>query len=351
MSCAPAPRTRVAASQVRREAVASLARQLGLGQSVAEAAASSRGQLPSVKLRMKHEATLLHELPALAAHRSPTAFASHSGCFERPLRRTCRRNPAFRLDAGGVANRPRRAGRDLSRQAPRDCESLPSARRRMARSSCPINPLLEAGSGRVHPARLRRARPGHVGRAARALARCWPTVPLLPMSSSSARRPRCAGRKAVTGCIPGLRCSTRTAGGHRVIDTDMVAHPVHLRQHRQAERRRAVAPQHGRRREERRVVSGKLSQRRASGGAALVVRRRLQPADDGVPCRRQRSAAELPAAEGRGQRAVARAPRDRHSPRCRRSGSSSTQVTWPAAVADASALFREHRRPDAAARP
>ena len=76
--------------------------------------------------------------------------------------------------------------------------------------------------------------------------------------------------------------------------------PLHLGQHRQAQGRRAVASQHGGRREERRVAtSSNSAEDTPAGRAAAVVRRRLQPADDGLPCRRARRAAELPAAARR----------------------------------------------------
>ena len=109
--------------------------------------------------------------------------------------------------------------------------------------------------------------------------------------------------------------------------------PLHVGQHRQAEGRRAVASQHGRRREERRVLSRERAARHAPRGAAAVVRRRLQPAHHGVPRRRARRAAQLPAAARRAQRAGQRSASPA-SPPCRRCGSSSSQLEWPAAIAE-----------------
>ena len=75
-------------------------------------------------------------------------------------------------------------------------------------------------------------------------------------------------------------CDAGDQHGHRVIDTDMVGDPLHVRQHRQAEGRRVVASEYGGRRKERRVLSRERCERRAARGAA---RCRSMPASASSP--------------------------------------------------------------------
>ncbi len=101
---------------------------------------------------------------------------------------------------------------------------------------------------------------------------------------------------------------------------------LHLGQHREAEGRGAVAPEHARRRRERLDLPREHRRRPAARGAAVQLRLRLQPAHDRVPRRRERGADGLPLRTRRaeGARAASRhrarrgsAAVDPARPRCR----------------------------------
>ncbi|MCK7493615.1 MAG: AMP-binding protein [Comamonadaceae bacterium] len=128
------------------------------------------------------------------------------------------------------------------------------------------------------------------------------------------------GAGAAAGAAAGVRAAGvgRTAGrpparaAHRVIDTDMVGDPLHQRQHRPAQGRGAVATatwSPG-----AKSVASYLENHADDtllAALPLSLRRRLQPADDGVPRRRARGAAELPAAARRAASAMEREQRHR----------------------------------------
>ena len=110
----------------------------------------------------------------------------------------------------------------------------------------------QAGPGGLHPARLQRADPGHDRRAAGA-----PGAAPERMSRSGATwswvEDNCPQRRrASAGTTPSAELPERGAAPR-----DRHRHggdPLHVRQHRQAQRRRAVPSQHGGGREERRAV-------------------------------------------------------------------------------------------------
>ena len=168
----------------------------------------------------------------------------------------------------------------------------------------PTQPAVESRAGGLHPARLQCAR---AGRPPRSASSCLPRHP------SRLPRPAACGcaRLQANPCRSIDRARMFAAGANCLRMPPQAraprhrhgrcGNPLHLGQHRQAEGRRAFAPQHGCRRQERGQLSGKPPGRHAARRPAPVFRRRLQPAHHRFPCRRPRRAAQLPAAARRAQ--------------------------------------------------
>ena len=173
---------------------------------------------------------------------------------------------------------------------------------------------------RARRARRRRARAGD--RAGRAVGPC---------PGRCRRRPRAAG-------VPGVDGRPRHGRD-----------PLHLRQHRASQGRRAQPPQHAGRRRERGPLPRQHRGRRHPVGAAAELRRRAEPAHHGVLRGRPRGAAQLPAAARRAQ--AVREVR-RHRPDLRASAVAPAGHRRLARGGDrVDALLRQHRRPDAARDP
>ncbi len=135
---------------------------------------------------------------------------------------------------------------------------------------------------------------------------------------------------------PGARRHRRRHGGD----------PLHLGQHRQAEGRRALAPQPAVRRRERQPVPRQRRGRRHPRRPAAQLRRRLQPAHDRVHGRRPRRARQLPAGARR-RPPVRQAPG--HRAHVRAAAVDPAHRAGVAGRGDAQpALLRQHRRAHAA---
>ena len=195
----------------------------------------------------------------------------------------------------------------------------------------------QAGAGRLHPARLQRARARHFTRAPADVGRReLAHVPDLRhvvrhrwRRSAHFRAPARASTHDYAACPR----STRPRCGHRVIDTDMAAI---LYTSGSTGRPKGVVLSH------RNMVAGAKSvasylensaARRVARRAAAVVRRRLQPAHHGVPRRRARRAAQLSAAARRhqGARAASASPGSTAVPPL---WIQLAQLDWPAAIGE-----------------
>ena len=230
---------------------------------------------------MKPEATLLHELVLVSAERDPSATALRDGEVAlsygelgRDVRRFAGAMSALKVGRGervAIYLEKRREAVVASFGAPAHGAVF-----------VPINPLLKPEQvGYI----LRDCNVRVLVTSAeriRSLARDARAVPGAARTSSSPGLGRVVGSpaRAAVARWDELMAAAARSRGHRVIDTDMVGDPLHLRQHRPAQGRGAVAPQHGGGRQERRFLPGEPRRRRAAGRAAAVLRRRLQPADD-----------------------------------------------------------------------
>ena len=247
------------------------------------------------------------------------------------VRRAGRRDRALRGGAGGVARRPRRARRDLPRQALRDGGRIV----RCAGARRGVRADQSAAEGRSRsPTSCATATCACSSPRPSGCRRCSARAAGLPGSAPRDRRRRSRGaascRHARSRCIAGTSVAARR---RRPLQPprDRHRHRGILYTSGSTGKPKGVVLSH------RNMVAGAKSvaslprqppERRAARRAAAVVRRRLQPADDRVPRRRQRGAAELPAAArtwSRPWRGIA----SPGSPPCRRCGSSSTQVNWP----------------------
>ena len=106
----------------------------------------------------------------------------------------------------------------------------------------PVNPLLEAAAGRLHPRRLRRARARHDAPSASS---CCARARRLPGGRARRRGRRTTPRRTAPPTCPyarGTRCLRTSLCSHRA-GRSRPRHggdPLHLGQHRQAEGRRAT---------------------------------------------------------------------------------------------------------------
>ena len=168
--------------------------------------------------------TLLHHLPLKVPKSARTPWPwwqTRSSGAMASLPTSVR---ALRRSVGVSRCEARRAGRHLPRKALRDggaCfGAAPPGGVRAAQSAA------QAGAGRLHPARLQRARAGDVARApAVSSRRRWRSAPTCAMWSSPAAA--CDARRLPARCR-GARmgrpaATRRQAAAHRVIDTDMAA--------------------------------------------------------------------------------------------------------------------------------
>ena len=196
---------------------------------------------------------LLHDLVFASAARRPQAPALVAGRNTLDYGELASRVQTF---AAGLCKlglaRGDRVG-DLARQAVRDRGRRLRRRRRGVRVRA-AQSAAEAAAGRLHPARLQRAVARDVGRTPGARRRRARAMCGLPARGLRRRRRRHVVTGHCAACI--RRRRRRRDVAHAPRDRHRHAgDPLHLRQHRQAQGRRAVPSQHGGGRQERRVVS------------------------------------------------------------------------------------------------
>ena len=187
---------------------------------------------------------LLPDLPLQSAAATPDSVALRHRDTSRQVCRAGGHDRGRGARAVRSRARPAGSGCDLSEQARRDRRHL-FRRRSRRRRVRPGQPLAQGRTGGAHTARLGRRDPGHERRPAR---RRRPELASSPAAARSGRRRRRAGRAAARGSRA-ARVDRAARGRSAVIaPRDRHRHrgdPLHLRQHRPAEGRRALASQHG----------------------------------------------------------------------------------------------------------
>ena len=240
--------------------------------------------------------TRVHHLLEEAAARHPQRPALTAGGTTATYAEAWRE---VRRLAAGLATLGLARGDRVAVYLDKRIETVTSHARRLrwrGQPSCPVNPVLKprqvahvlADSGAAVLVTTARALGHAVGRARRrrpaprrARRRRCPTR-RTARTSPCTRTPTCCSDAATTGAE---RPAARPGHG---------GHPLHLRQHRPAQGRRAQPPQPPGRGGEREHLPGQHRRRRDPGGAAAQLRRRAEPGDHRVERGCPRRARQLP---------------------------------------------------------